>query len=286
MTNTIASLIKRAEGSLAKMSDSAHLDAEVLLAHVLGKPRSFLRAWPAQEISETALAQFQLLLARRIAGEPVAYLTGQREFWSLALQVNRHTLIPRPETELLVEFALQRIPQNVAWRIADLATGCGAIALALACQRPQCQLIATDISPDALVVARHNAEHHGLANVEFRQGSWFEPLAGERFDFIVSNPPYIREGDPHLNEGDLRYEPTTALVAGPSGLEALQAIVLDANKHLHAGGWLALEHGYDQADAVAMMLRELGYSTVAHQRDYAGVGRITVGQSPREIFNP
>ncbi len=280
-------MIQRAEHILSKTCDSARLDAEVLLAHVLGKPRSHLSAWPEREISTTALAQFQSLLTRRIAGEPIAYLTGLREFWSMELQVNRHTLIPRPETELLVEFALQHIPRDKAWRIVDLGTGSGAIALALASERPRSRLIATDISSGALLAARQNAERHGLNNIEFREGEWFRPLQDERFDFIVSNPPYIREADPHLSEGDLRYEPISALASGPNGLDALQAIVADAKRHLYPGGWLALEHGHDQAEAVTKLLRDQNYSQVGQQQDYSGRGRIAFGQSaPPNAVNP
>lgn len=277
---SIQTLLHEAEGLLSNTSNNARLEAEVLLAHALEKPRSYLRAWPAREISDAPLAQFQLLLTKRAAGEPIAYLTGCREFWSMELRVNQHTLIPRPETELLVEFALQLIPQNEMWRIADLGTGSGAIALALACERPQCRIIATDISPDALMAAKYNAKRHKANNIAFREGAWFAPLRDEQFDLIVANPPYIRECDPHLDQGDLRYEPVTALVSGISGLDALQTIISEAPGYLRHEGWLVLEHGYDQADAVIALLRDRGYTGVGGQKDYAGRGRIAFGQTP------
>lgn len=194
-----------------------------------------------------ARARFEALLARRQAGEPVAYLLGRQGFWSLELEVSPATLIPRPETELLVELALARLPAGQSLRVADLGTGSGAIALALARERPQAHVVATDASAEALTVARRNAARLGLGRVEFRDGDWLVPLAQERFDLIASNPPYIEQDDPHLAQGDLRFEPPAALASGADGLDAIRVIVRDAGRHLHPGGWLLLEHGWNQA---------------------------------------
>ncbi len=212
-------------------SDSARLDAELLLACVLDKPRSHLHAWPERVPSPAARLRFAALLQRRAAGEPVAYLTGVREFWSLPLTVTADTLIPRPETETLVALALEKIPAGSSARIADLGTGSGAIALALARERPRCQVIATDASSTAVAVANRNARQLGIANVEFLTGNWCEPLPATPFDLIVSNPPYIPQDDPHLGQGDVRFEPRQALAAGPEGMDDLRAIASCARAH-------------------------------------------------------
>lgn len=259
-------------------NDAAGLEAEVLLAHVLGKPRDHVRVRSGQMLTELQQERFSGLIKRRAAGEPVAYLTGHREFWSLDLSVNRHTLIPRPETELLVELALQRIAVENETRVADLGTGSGAIALAIAAERPPCRIIATDICAEALAIARDNAERLRLPNVEFRQGAWFTPLARERFDLIASNPPYIAQDDPHLVEGDLPAEPRHALVGGVSGLEMLEVIISAAPAHLQDGGWLLLEHGYDQASAVTHLLLTGGFRNIQTWRDTAGIERVSGGQ--------
>jgi release factor glutamine methyltransferase len=267
---------------LQPVSDSARLDAELLLCHVLDKPRTFLYTWPEQQLSEAQSAALGGLLARRERGEPVAHILGRREFWSLELVVSADTLIPRPETELLVEAALERIPLGVEWHIADLGTGSGAIALALASERPQCRISAVERSPAALAVARENAKRLNLTNIEFFCGSWFEPLAGRRFHLIVSNPPYIRQDDPHLQQGDVRFEPLSALASGEQGMDDIHHLVAGAPAHLAAPGWLLLEHGYDQAKAVTMLLRESGYSEVTDLQDLHGHGRIAVGRWPAE----
>ena len=215
------------------------------------------------------------LLAQRCQGEPIAYLTGTREFWSLEFNVSPATLIPRPETELLVEKALAFIPRDAEWTIADLGTGCGAIALALAKERPRCRLIATDISPAALEVARTNAAKFGLTNIEFREGSWFEPLNDMQLDMIVSNPPYVRANDPHLEQGDVRFEPEQALAAGPEGLDAIRQIALSAREHLNPAAWLLFEHGWDQAAAIGQLLHSLGYRNIVCYPDLGGRDRIT-----------
>ncbi|MGQ4660083.1 peptide chain release factor N(5)-glutamine methyltransferase [Lysobacter sp. F6437] len=255
-------------------------DAELLLAHVLDRPRSWLYAHGDDELDAAAAARFDILLTRRHAGEPVAYLTGHRGFWRFDLEVNRATLIPRPETELLVELALARLPADRPLRIADLGTGSGAIALALAHERPHADVVATDASPDALAVAATNAKALGLANVRFLQGDWFAPVAGETFDLIASNPPYIADGDAHLGEGDLRFEPRSALASGIDGLDAIRRIVADAPTHLLPGGWLLLEHGWDQGDAVRGLLATAGLVEVETVRDLEQRDRISLGRRP------
>ncbi|MFC5570005.1 peptide chain release factor N(5)-glutamine methyltransferase [Lysobacter yangpyeongensis] len=256
------------------------VDADFLLAHALGRPRSWLLAHREDPVPAEVAAAFEALVQRREQGEPVAYLTGHRGFWRFDLAVTPATLIPRPETELLVELALARLPAGQSLRIADLGTGSGAIALALAGERPQARVIATDASAPALAVAEANARTLGLANLAFRAGDWFAPLAGERFDLIASNPPYIALDDPHLGEGDLRFEPASALSSGIDGLDAIRRIVADAPAHLDAGGWLLLEHGWEQGAAVRELLLRAGFVDVATERDLEGRDRVTLGRKP------
>ena len=278
---TIEQALATAIRQLTEQPDTANLDAELLLAHVLHKNRAWLHTWPDYELSAEQTLQFQQLVARRAGGEPVAHLLGRQEFWSLSLRVTADTLIPRPETERLVELALERIPHTAAWSIADLGTGSGAIALALAKERPLCRILATDRSAAALAVARDNARTHQLANVRFRQGTWFEALQHEAaFDMIVSNPPYIREDDPHLQQGDVLFEPAAALQAGQTGLADLQHLIREALPHLKPGGWILLEHGYDQAAAVMQLLKQAGYEQVSDYTDLAGQPRVVAGCKP------
>ncbi len=308
---TLSTALQEATQSLAQHENAA-LEAELLLAHVLHRPRSALRGRPDQTLTPAQLAQLDALVTRRARGEPAAYLIGVRGFWSLELRVTPDVLIPRPETELLVELALQKIPADADWRIADLGTGSGAIALALARERPRCQIIATDISPAALEIARANAARLNIRNVEFRLSDWFGPLQDERFDMIVSNPPYVRSNDPHLS--DLRFEPSVALVAGADGLQYLRAIAMRAREHfispsltptlshrerghllpspsgrragdegekrsrVRGGGWLLLEHGYDQGHEIVQILSDLGYTRVQDYTDLAGIPRVAVAQ--------
>ena len=253
-------------------------DAEPLLLHTLRCDRTWLFAHGRDPIAPVQVAAFEQLVARRQAGEPVAYLIGRRGFWTLDLKVTPATLIPRAETETLVECALERVDTAQGRSIADLGTGSGAIALALARERPQARVVAVDVSAAALEVARFNASAHALDNVEFRHGSWLAPLQGERYDLIVSNPPYIAEGDVHLGQGDLRHEPAAALASGADGLDAIRAILAGAPEHLHSGGWLLLEHGWDQGEAVAARLRARGFTEVATYRDLEDRDRVTMGR--------
>jgi release factor glutamine methyltransferase len=256
------------------------VDARWLLVHVLGKPRSWLHAHGDDIADETLAARFEDMVARRVAGEPVAYLTGRRGFWSLDLAVTPATLIPRVETELLVDLALARLPQDRELRIADLGTGSGAIALALAHERPRTHVVATDASDAALAVARGNGDALGIDNIEFRRGDWLAPLAGERFDLIASNPPYIASDDPHLGAGDLRHEPMAALASGRDGLDAIRVIVRDSPAHLVGGGWLLLEHGLEQGRAVRDLLEAAGLVDVTTKPDLEGRDRVTLGRMP------
>jgi len=253
-------------------------EAQILLAHALQQPRSFLITWPQYTVTLEAGTHYRQLLQRRSQGEPIAYLIGHKEFWSLRLRVTPATLIPRSETELLVELALKRTDKESAQRIADLGTGSGAIALAIAHERPRTTVVATDASADALEVAIDNARHLKISNVSFRLGNWLTPLHDERFDIIVSNPPYVAGDDAHLQQGDLRFEPMSALTCGNDALHALRHIATEARSHLAANGWLLLEHGFDQADAVAAELKQLGYHDIATEPDYAGIPRITLGR--------
>lgn len=279
MTNnldTVAEILANARRAI----DGA--DAELLLAHALGKSRSWLFAHAEDPVADDIQADFMALLQRRIDGEPVAYLTGTRGFWTLELEVTSATLVPRPETELLVELALARIPVDAPARIADLGTGSGAIALSIAKERPRAQVLATDASADALAVARANATRNHIGNCEFRCGDWLAPLAGETFDLIASNPPYVADGDPHLQQGDLRFEPAMALSCGPDGLTAIRTIVAAAPAHLRPGGWLLLEHGWEQGDAVSRLLVDAGFTDVATEQDLQGLDRISVGRSSHD----
>jgi len=273
----LADWLTWAAAALQRASDSARADAEILLCELLGCNRAGLVVRADQALSAELALRYAASIERRRQGEPVAYLIGRREFWSLELEVSPAVLIPRPDTELLVEWALQRLRDCVSPVIADLGTGSGAIALALASARADARIVATDLSADALDQARHNARRLGLERVEFRQGHWLEPLAGERFDLIASNPPYIAEGDPHL--AALRYEPRRALTAGADGLDALRRIAADASAHLKPAAMLLLEHGAEHGAAVRTLLREQGYVEVETRRDLNGLERATIGIS-------
>ncbi|MFU2317442.1 peptide chain release factor N(5)-glutamine methyltransferase [Rahnella sp. PCH160] len=257
--------------------ESPKRDAEILLGFVTGRARTYMMAFGETPLTATELQQLDTLLARREQGEPVAYLTGEREFWSLPLSVSPATLIPRPDTECLVEQALARLPSEPV-NVLDLGTGTGAIALALASERPDCQLTGVDLQPDAVALAQYNAQKLKISNVRFLQGSWFSPVAGETFALIASNPPYIDAADPHLAQGDVRFEPASALVAENAGLADLAHIIQTAPAYLQKGGWLLLEHGWQQATDVQTLLRDAGYQQVSTVKDYSGNDRVSLGQ--------
>ena len=272
--HTTAALLERGAERLAAASSSARLDAEVLLAHVLGVARARLRSHPEETPGVAARRAYESLLERRVAGEPLAYLVGYRDFWTLRLKVTPAVLVPRPETELLVERALEACMSDAA-QVADLGTGSGAIALALASERPGWHVVASDLSGAALAVARQNAAELGIHSVEFLQGRWFEPLGTRRFDLVLSNPPYVSSADPVLSAAPLRFEPLPALTTGGDALEDLLAIIAAAPAHLVAGGVLLLEHGADQAPALARALVARGFGHVRSHRDLAGHERVT-----------
>ncbi len=278
-------LLREAAARLvATGSPSARLDAEVLLCHVLGVDRTWLYTWGDREAETAAIARFEALLARREAGEPVAYLTGEREFWGLSLATEPSTLIPRPDTETLVEAALERAVAS-SGRLLDLGSGTGAIALALASERPGWAVLGVDLRLEAVALAERNAARLGIANVAFRQSDWFAALgeekkAGRRFDLIVSNPPYLADDDPHLVRGDVRFEPRRALVAGEGGLADLRHLARGARDHLAPGGWLLLEHGAQQGAAVREALADAGYEAVVSRCDLAGHERVSLGCWP------
>ena len=257
--------------------DSPKRDAEILLAFVTGKSRSWLVAFDDAQLDDTQLQQLEALLARRARGEPVAHLVGEREFWSLPLRVSDATLIPRPDTEVLVEQALAHLPA-VAANILDLGTGTGAIALALASERPDCQVIGCDRVAAAVALAQENAQRLHIANATFFLSHWFSDLPPQRFDLIVSNPPYIDAADEHLQQGDVRFEPLSALVADDAGLADLRVIIASAPDWLLPGGWLVLEHGWQQGEAVRTLLVQHGYQGVNTVDDYGGNPRVTLGQ--------
>ncbi len=279
MPLTIEAALKVATEQLTESgSDSPSLDANVLLCHALDKPRSYLLTWPDKVLDTEIQHQFEALIERRIAGEPVAYIIGEREFWSLSLKVSPSTLIPRPDTERLVELALDKA-QWLDGDILDLGTGTGAIALALASELPQRHLLGIDVREEAWQLATDNAKRLNIANASFLYGSWFSPLPeGTKFALVVSNPPYIEENDPHLSVGDVRFEPKSALVAQDNGLADIKFISDSARRYLLSNGWILFEHGYDQGSAVRDILEGFGYLHVETQQDYAGNDRVTLGQ--------
>ncbi len=258
----------------------ARREIQILLTRALGGDLALLLAHPERVPEARATHAYSQAFARRLGGEPMAYIVGEREFYGLSFEVTHAVLIPRPETELLVEMALERLPEAVVTTVLDVGTGSGCIAVTLAKLRPAARLVASDVSQAALTVAERNARRQHVTNVEFRVGSWFEPVGATRFDLIVSNPPYVAQHDPHLREGDLRGEPLLALVAGPDGLEAVRTIVHQAPQHLSPGGVLIVEHGYDQAEAVAQMFHAAQFSDVIARTDSAGIPRAAAGRHP------
>jgi release factor glutamine methyltransferase len=314
MLHTLQSILTHDKATLQAVlgldSGTARIEVQILLQQVLGVSRAHLLAHPEQVLNEAQAAAYRELLQRRLAGEPLAYILGEREFFGLNFRVTPATLIPRPDTELLVELALEKIPSPPApdettshstkpasgqvvgylpqegeggrqagrgFRVLDLGTGSGAIALAIAHARPEAEVTAVDASPEALEVARENARRLNIANTRLLRSDWFSALAGERFDLIVSNPPYIAKNDAHLAQGDLRFEPRGALASGADGLDDIRRIVADAKQHLDPGGWLLFEHGYDQAARARELLGTAGYVEVFSARDLAGIERVSGG---------
>ncbi len=280
MPTTVQTALADAMLALFETSNSPEIDAEVLLGYSLGQSRAWLLTYQDEELSDSQNSDFQQLVERRRQGEPIAYILGNREFWSLNLNVSPATLIPRPETEVLVEVAIEKaimLTKNTL-SIADLGTGSGAIALALASELPSAFITAVDQSKDALAVAIENAEMCQLSNIEFIPSNWFDSILEHQFDIICSNPPYIETLDPHLQQGDLRFEPRSALASGPDGFFDLQQIIAKAPLFLNDGGWLILEHGFQQAQRTQDLLAEQGFVNIETREDYAGHPRITFGQ--------
>lgn len=278
MQETVRTLLDRATEALALTSPTGALDAQVLLAAALGRPRTWVAARPELVPDAAQRERFAALVARRRAGEQVAYLRGEREFWSLPLRVTPDVLVPRPETETVVEAVLARIEPDAAHALLDVGTGSGAIAIAVARERPRCTVTATDVSERALAVARANARALGADNVLFARGAWYDAVPGQRFRLIASNPPYVKETDPVLAKGDLRYEPALALAGGPDGLRELRAVIAGAPAHLEPGGMLVVEHGADQREAVHALMHEAGFELVQCYADLAGLDRVSAGR--------
>ena len=276
----IEQILKRAEQKLTSCSDSPRMDAEILLASLLKKNRSYFMAFPEVVPSKAEQEQFETLLSQRLQGHPIAHIIGTREFWSLDLNVNQHTLIPRPDTEILIEYILHNFAQENL-KVADMGTGSGAIALALASEKPNWQISATDRSPEALETARGNATKLGLQNISFSQGNWFEALEANDLDLLISNPPYIPANDPHLTQGDVRFEPDTALISGEDGLDDIRYLIKHAVVYLKQDGWLILEHGYDQKQSVKDLFIAAGYRQITQKDDYAGNPRMTAALTPK-----
>lgn len=281
MVNSVHFLLNQASKKLVDAIGLAHseasLEVNLLLQHLLKVNRAWLISHDRDVLTDDQQQDFYAVLQRRLSGEPIAYILGFREFYGLPLKVTPATLIPRPDTETLVEAAFQKIPVDKPLHILDLGTGSGAVALAIAKHRPTCHVIGLDASAEALAVAIENAQKLDLKNVRFIKSNWFSDLAAERFNLIVSNPPYIAEGDCHLTQGDLRFEPRSALVSGLDGLDDIRRIIQDAPNYLKPNGWLMLEHGYDQAQSVASLLKEHGFSQIDHTQDLAGTLRVTFG---------
>lgn len=273
----ISQLILWATEQCQSMSDSPRLDAEILLAHVLEKPRSYLRTWPDKTLNQSQLQQFQTLIAARLKPTPVAYLVGYKEFWSRSFKVDEHTLVPRPDTELLIETALSVMKDSADFRVLDLGTGSGCIAVTLKKECPNCQVTASDVSAQALHVAKHNGQQHA-AHIDWIESSWFEHIPQQDgYQLIVSNPPYIKQHDPHLKQGDLLAEPLSALASGDDGLDDINVIIEQSKHYLVAGGVLLIEHGYDQKEAMYCLFEQAGFKQIEQRDDLGGNARLTMG---------
>ncbi|OAI06104.1 protein-(glutamine-N5) methyltransferase, release factor-specific [Methylomonas methanica] len=275
--HSLQSLLIAANEQLSTTSETAMLDAEVLLCHCLEKNRSFLRAWPEHQPNAPQIAQFQLLVEQRSQGTPVAYLTGQREFWSRNFKVSPNVLIPRPDTELLIELSLSLLPTDQPCKIIDLGTGSGIIAVTLAAERPLTQVFASDLSSAALEVARYNAQQLNTGNISFLQSNWFDNIEETGFDLVLSNPPYIADKDPHIKIGDVRFEPDSALISAENGLQDIRQLAEQARTHLKDHGQFLVEHGYNQQTEVQAIFKELGFRQVNTYADLSGNPRVTSG---------
>lgn len=280
---TIESILAQATTTLSKTSDSAALDAEILLCQVLNKNRSYLRAWPEKNLTHEQYEQFEKLLQQRAQGTPIAHLTGVKEFWSRDFRITPDVLIPRPDTELLIELALELIPANQACKLLDLGTGSGIIAVTLAAERPNCLVVACDQSEKALVIAQENARSHQIKNVQFFLSDWFDQIPDDKFDLIISNPPYIAADDPHLQQGDVRFDPDSALIADQQGLKDIIRIADQARQHLTNKGHLLIEHGYDQQQQVQEIFQHFAYRNIQTYTDLAGHPRASYGQLEKTL---
>jgi len=278
---TVSQIIREVSDELAEVSSSAQLDAELLFMHAFDWSRTQLFIKNQESVEADQLEVFHSLIQRRKQGEPIAYIIGEQEFWSLPLQVNKDTLIPRPETEHLVEEALKKIPLDVSWDIIDLGAGSGAIALAVASERKASHVLAVDLSESALAVAENNSKKLNIGNVKFVFSSWFTRVPQQQFHIVLSNPPYIEESDEHLSQGDVFFEPRSALVSGTDGLDDIRQISSSAYDYLHPNGWLMFEHGWNQAEKVQQILKNNGYQQISSINDLANIPRITIGCKPK-----
>jgi len=279
VSQTLEQAIAAGANLLAPSSESAKLDAQVLLLHILQKPRSYLFTWPEHELNAKQQQQFNTFCQRRLNGEPVAHITGQREFWSLSLEVNATTLIPRPDTETLVEQALEVAVPATA-KVLDLGTGTGAIALALGSEMPDWQIIAVDRVSDAVALATRNQQRLAINNVHVKQSNWFSELHGEKFNLIVTNPPYIESNDIHLNQGDVRFEPLSALVADDCGMSDIKQIITQSRDYLLSNGYLLIEHGFEQGEAVRHFFEKMAFVNIKTVKDLGNNDRVTLAQWP------
>ena len=280
LSETIGKTLDEGERRLAETITTSRLEAECLLTHVINKSRSYLRAWSENPIQASDRNQYLKLIEQRAAGVPLAYILGYREFWSRSFKVDENVLIPRAETEVLMEVALEHISAETRG-VLELGIGSGALVISLALERPGTQFVGTDLSRGALKVSEENLKLHSVSNVSLRQGHWFQAITEQEFfDLIISNPPYIRENDPHVGIGDLRFEPRSALISGPIGLEDIESIVMAAPRHLHPGGALLLEHGHDQSEAVTELFRKHGFSRIQRHQDLLGHNRVASGFWP------
>lgn len=274
----ITSALRQATNQLEDVSPSPRIDAEVLLCHCIKQSRTYLYTYSDKPLTDQEYQDYQQLIHQRHQGQPIAYITGEREFWSMSLKVNEQTLIPRPATEKLVEVTLELLKDQAQAKVLDLGTGSGAVALALAKERPDWNITASDKNPKALALAKENAKHLGLKNIQFYLSDWFMALPEQRYHAIVSNPPYIAENDPHLQQGDLRYEPIEALVSGKDGLHDIKEIIIKSSDFLLSDGYLLIEHGYDQKHQIEGIFQNTGYTHIKCWKDSEGNDRISGGQ--------